>query len=417
MMFKRMPELKIGIAAGIVLALAIVVSGCGDRAAGDDGVRARNLLTGEIKDFPSTDDIPPDWVTCSTPDCTIPPSVPCEKLSEAVCTLNPNCRLKKLWCEGDGVVAPDGTPGTSDGSEPGGTPGTGDGSDPGTPGTGDGSEPPSPGTTPPSPPAPPKCKYQCIPKLPLLCDELNDEKQCKARSDCEWDMLACPAICQDDGKGGCLPCPAKGFCRAKTPPICQSIADKQQCTARPDCEWEPLACIMIYPPPPGCTDPNAGTCKPKSPVPPPCPTLPAPPPDYCKGGKIIYDKDSNGCVIGYHCEVPQTQTCWDLNKAYINAIGEAKACNPYIASPAPQCTKSVKTALFCPLCDTFINPQNTAAIAKMTAAETKWKSLSCDQMEVACPAMACMAPKSATCLPGGSAPGGGSCVDDQPSAP
>jgi hypothetical protein len=152
-------------------------------------------------------------------------------------------------------------------------------------------------------------------------------------------------------------------------------------------------------------------------VPPPCPTLPAPPPDYCKGGKIVYHKDQNGCVIGYHCEMPQTQTCWDLNKAYINAVNEAKACNPFIASPAPQCTKQVKTALFCPICDTFINPQNTTAIAKMTAAETKWKSLSCDSMEIACPAMACQLPKSATCLPGGSASGGGSCVDDQPSAP
>lgn len=372
---RRLVELKVGVAAGIVLALAIFLlgPGCGGQ---DQEVRARNLTTGEIQTFPSEEDVPPDWVVCPDPTCTIPPSVPCQNLSEKVCTLNPNCRLKVLWCSGTTTVCPDGQ--TCD-------------------------EPPPPTE---------ECEYTCIPKLPLLCEELTDEQQCKARSDCEWGQWVCPAICQDDGKGGCLPCPST--CYTKQPPICQDL-DEQQCKARPDCEWDTLACTMecIDDGKGGCLpcDPK-GVCQPTTPPPPPCPEIAAPPPGFCTGGKIVPKIDPvTGCTVGFTCEMPG-QTCFDLNKAYIDALQEAKGCNAMVATPYIQCSKLVETELLCGGCSTYVNPSNTAALQKMADAKQKFFAQSCDQQEIACPANACMMPKSASCLP---TPGSlGSCVDDMP---
>jgi len=366
----RLTELKIGLGAGVVLALVLMLAGCG----GDDpSVQARNLLTGEVQTFPSKDEVPPDWIVCDTPDCTVPPAVPCQKLSEKTCKLNPNCRLKVLWCEGTGTVSSDGSSTTTTET----------------------------------------CKYQCIPKLPLLCEELTGEQQCVTRTDCEWAQGPCPMMCADDGKGGCLPCPYS--CRTKAPPICQSLLDATQCQARPDCEWEPLACaaVCIDDGKGGCLpcDP-AGTCKPKTVVPPPCPTIAPPPPGFCTGGKIVYQKDASGCVVGYSCEMPQPNDCWSLNAAFINAVKKAKACNPYSMMPVEQCSKQVKNALFCPVCPTFISPFNAAAVQEMADLEQKWLALSCDKLEIACPAMACPTPQSASCLP--SSAGTGICTDDMP---
>ena len=370
----RLPELKIGIGAALTLALVLFVAfpGCGGEE--DTAVRARNLTTGEIQTFASQGDVPSDWVVCQSVDCPVPPSVPCQDLSETVCTLNPECRLKEIWCEGTVSVDADGNTTTS------------------------------PDT---------KCEYECIPKLPLLCEELTDQQQCLVRPDCDWGAFNCPMICMDDGKGGCLPCPSG--CYTKAPPICQSLTDEKACTARSDCEWDMAVCPAI------CQDdgkggclpcPATGTCRPKTPVPPPCPPVASPPPGFCPNGTIVYDKDANGCVTGYHCEAPQG--CWDLNTAYINAVKKAKACNPYVMTPMNQCAKQVNTALFCPICPTFINPANSAAVQEMTDLEQKWLALKCDQMELACPAIACEPSKSATCLPGGAGSASGSCVDDQP---
>ena len=81
----------------------------------------------------------------------MPPYIPCDWLSEKVCSLHPGCQLKTLWCMGQ----TDPVPPTGGGTE-GNT----------------GSEPPAPAPM-PEPPPPPQCKYTCIPKLPMTCEELS----------------------------------------------------------------------------------------------------------------------------------------------------------------------------------------------------------------------------------------------------
>jgi hypothetical protein len=219
--------------------------------------------------------------------------------------------------------------------------------------------------------------------------------------------------CAPDQPGCEVPCPYS--CRTKTPPICQQLTDEQSCTARSDCEWDPIVCTQecIDDGEGGCLPcPDDGTCRPKTPVPPPCPAIAPPPPDYCPDGKIVYESDENGCVTSYRCEKPSS--CWDLNTAYINAVKKAKACSPYILTATPQCSKAVDTALFCPLCRTFINPANAAALNEMDSIKQKWLALGCDKLEVACPAISCVAPTSGTCLPSSADASGGSCVDDVP---
>ena len=123
----------------------------------------------------------------------------------------------------------------------------------------------------------------------------------------------------------------------------------------------------------------------------------------------------DGCVVGYTCEMPQPNDCWSLNTAYINTIDKAKACNPFVMSPVNQCGMSIPTALFCPMCSTFVNAANTAALQALKTIEAKWLALQCDQLEVMCPMMACQASTSATCMP--TAGSAGSCVDDLPPTP
>jgi len=311
----------------------LLFSACGGLG---ESVLARNLSTGEISAF-SKDEVPSDWVVCSSDECPIPPSVPCQKLGAKVCTLNPECRLKELWCE-SGVTC------SCAACEPG-------------------------KVCPPCdcpPPTTPVCEYTCIPKLPLLCEELTDENACGARSDCEWadGPCACPTVCEDDGQGGCKPCEAKGL------------------------------------------------CAPKDPVPPPCPEIAAPPPGYCADGKVIFSKDQNGCVTGYTCELPNQKSCSDLNAAYVAAVAKAKVCNPYSMLPVQECGKQVDSALLCPICPTFVSVFATAELQEMDDLRAKWIAQSCHLMEIACPTIACEAPKSATCMP--SSAGLGVCTPDAP---
>jgi hypothetical protein len=370
--------------AALAMTGGLLLSACG--GVDDETVLARNLASGEIQSFPK-DQVPADWMVCTSLECPVPPTVTCQKLGAKVCTLNPECRLKELWCQGEGCACPACAPGT---------------------------------TCPPCncpPPKPPVCEYTCIPKLPLLCEELSGEKQCGARTDCEWAEApcACPAICEDDGKGGCKPCPpCAKTCRAKAPSICQQL-DEKTCATRSDCQWDILACAAV------CQDdgkggclpcPNQGVCNPKTPLPPPCPELAPPPPGYCAGGKIIVTKDKNGCMTSFTCELPNQKSCSDLNVAYIAAVGKAKVCNPYSMMPVQECGTQVDSELFCPICPAFVSIFATAAVKEMDDLRAKFIAAGCDQMEIACPANACQAPKSATCLP--SSAGGGICTPDAP---
>ena len=52
------------------------------------------------------------------------------------------------------------------------------------------------------------------------CEGLN-RWACGATSGCEGEELACAAVCRDDGKGGCLPCPEDFRC---VPTGCEKLA-------------------------------------------------------------------------------------------------------------------------------------------------------------------------------------------------
>ena len=216
-------------------------------------VTARNLSTGEIQTFGSAADVPSDWTVCSDATCSVPSQVPCESLGVKVCTLQPECRLKTLWCMG----ATTSDDGSSDS------------------GSADGGSPPSAET----------CEYACIPQLPLLCEELADQKSCAARTDCEWLQGACPALACQEGQD----CPACPFsCQTKQPPLCSAL-DEQACKGRSDCQWDvPQVC-------PACVGGPACECKPscKPATKPPacgpsdCGPAPAMPNTLCSDGKTV----------------------------------------------------------------------------------------------------------------------------------
>jgi hypothetical protein len=104
------------------------------------------------------------------------------------------------------------------------------------------------------------------------CDTL-DRASCSARTDCQVEQLACAAICQDDGHGGCVPC--NGFrCIAVTPAACSTL-DETSCTARSDCRLEHalgacppcdpsadgrFACPQCVSPAPRCVDATPPAC-------------------------------------------------------------------------------------------------------------------------------------------------------------
>lgn len=79
--------------------------------------------------------------------------------------------------------------------------------------------------------------FRCIPTPPPPACEALTVAQCGARSDCELEQVACLAICQPDGNGGCAPCPQQQRCVTKPPPACSSL-DLTTCATRPDCRIE-----------------------------------------------------------------------------------------------------------------------------------------------------------------------------------
>lgn len=336
--------------------LLLLDVGCGGRVVDEDSIRARNLQTGEIKEFPSEESVPPGYSPCSDPDCSVPDTVPCENLGDDVCTLNPNCRLKELWCSGSGTAEP-GQPG---GTEPVPMDEPGESND-------------DPGDAVPiPPPGEEECEYQCLPKLPLLCDELTDEQACLDRPDCEWVDGICPMIACQEGQDCDIEC--SKMCQPKAPPTCWDL-DEQACLDRPDCEWGEEICPMIgCPEGEDCDIECSMTCKPVQPDPPPPP--------------------------------PTDPVCNTIIQDYAAAVQEAKACNPLVFMQ--QCTVTVDSHLICG-CPTYVNPSNTAALSKIKQLEQQFLALPCPIPEYAC--AGCVAVSSATCSPDAS--GQGSCIDDQ----
>ncbi len=105
------------------------------------------------------------------------------------------------------------------------------------------------------------------------CEGLN-QGACAATSGCRGEELACLAICQSDGNGGCLPCDAFQ-CVPTTPslpPSCES-RDVASCSADPRCELitndsglrveAPTDCVAV------CIDKGDGGCESACSTPPP----------------------------------------------------------------------------------------------------------------------------------------------------
>jgi hypothetical protein len=421
-------NLRMALATALCCGALLVVgllAGCGNI---DGDVLARDLDTGELKSFPTPGDVPPNYYPCPDPTCTLPPSMPCEKLGTKACELHPGCRLKVLWCSG--TTPP---PQPTDPAQPLPTDGAG---------------------TSPGSPIDPNCNYSCIPKKPLLCEELADKNQCAVRPDCEWGPQVCPMIACADGDPNCVPCPPEA-CQKKAPPQCGDVKGEKACGARSDCEWMVPACMA-----PGHCDPFCGpkqiSCPPIAPPPPHfckggtvtprydaqgcvvgfdckqinCPPIAPPPPDYCKGGTIEYTHDAQGCMVGYSCKPQQcppiappppdfckdgtiewkvdangctvgfkcvkTQSCQDLAALYAKTVEQARECNPFILTAVKQCMAQVQDGLYCG-CPTIVNTFAAAELKKLKDLEAKFVAAGCDKLPVACPAVVCQAPTTASC--------------------
>ena len=141
--------------------------------------------------------------------------------------------------------------------------------------------------------------------LPLpACEGLSDA-QCSTRSDCRVEQLACLAICIDDGRGGCLPCPQQTRCVTvppTQPPACSTL-DIATCRTRTDCAVEGGSDETGFGDPCFC-DPSQGECNCQRPSPERCVALPPP---ACE------TLDLTTCTARPDCHVASTPVCDCIN--------------------------------------------------------------------------------------------------------
>lgn len=148
-----------------------------------------------------------------------PPTDPCKELDEKTCSSVPGCYPEYAVC--DLACAPDS----------------------------DGGCMPCPtiymGCSGQNPPPPPPPQNTC---------EGLDEATCASRSDCYGIYYACPAVCEDDGNGGCKPCPLPPFeCRPISPPPpshCDGLSE-QSCNQTSGCRGVYASAGTCPPCPPG----------------------------------------------------------------------------------------------------------------------------------------------------------------------
>ncbi len=93
-------------------------------------------------------------------------------------------------------------------------------------------------------------------------------------------------------------------------------------------------------------------------------------------------------------------SCAQIQGAYQAALATARACS---IDGTNQCQKTVTSALGCGGCPTFVNDDSG-----LSQYDNEWNQAGCGQNQV-CPAIACLAPKTATCK--ASDAGGAACVD------
>jgi hypothetical protein len=97
-------------------------------------------------------------------------------------------------------------------------------------------------------------------------------------------------------------------------------------------------------------------------------------------------------------------SCDALTTDYTTALGQAKLCTP---GAPDQCQQMVDSSLSCPGCQTYVNDTTM-----LDAIDAQWAAAGCDKMHFVCPAIACVVPGPASCVPSGAGPGpvAGTCV-------
>jgi hypothetical protein len=83
-------------------------------------------------------------------------------------------------------------------------------------------------------------------------------------------------------------------------------------------------------------------------------------------------------------------SCDQLAERYRTVLAQAQVCQPNATDP---CTVTVSSALFCG-CKTFASTQHQEQINELTAIQKEASKRNC---LVACPAIACIDPPSASC--------------------
>ena len=95
--------------------------------------------------------------------------------------------------------------------------------------------------------------------------------------------------------------------------------------------------------------------------------------------------------------------CDDLQSQYAATLSAAQSCDP---NGSAQCQQLVSSSLSpCSNCTTYVNDSSA-----LSTIEQRWVQAGCGNVAVACPAIACLSPTNATCLPADG--GGGVCARD-----
>ncbi len=100
-----------------------------------------------------------------------------------------------------------------------------------------------------------------------------------------------------------------------------------------------------------------------------------------------------------------SKDCEQLVAEYLQAVEQARDCNPAVSSL--QCTAQVDDAVICS-CPTFVNPANGQALNDMAALNLAFDQQGCGDL-IDCPPQACPDLQGGHCIPQGSA--SGSCED------
>lgn len=101
--------------------------------------------------------------------------------------------------------------------------------------------------------------------LVQACEGLS-RSACSTTPGCAIEALACPTVCIDDGKGGCVPC--DDFrCKESLPFSCAGLTEAQ-CTVDPRCELTLVPCpaAEFCPANGDCSCRTSAICRPKPPL-------------------------------------------------------------------------------------------------------------------------------------------------------